>query len=109
MEFKINKKKSSKKTVIKNQKGGETPLITGFTEKGPMGIEVGTKGSPIITVNNALATAYQIPVAVFKTLDFIVGTIALPADLGHTFTMDNGPETTNLNLVGGKKNHRVAK
>ena len=92
------------------QKGGTPALIVkGFTEKGPLGLEVGTNGSPITTVNNALATAFQIPVAVFKTIDFVVSTVSLPSDLGHTFTMDNPPETTNLKLMGGKKNKKSTK
>lgn len=98
---------ANKKKIIKNQKGGEAELIVkGFTEKGPLGLEVGTNGSPMTTVNNAIATAFQIPVAVFKTIDFVVAAATLPADLGHAYTMDNPPDTTNMKLMGGKKSKR---
>lgn len=100
-----NKKDNSKKKNTKNnQKGGLAPIIaSGFTETGPLGLKVGTNGSPVTTVNNAIAFAYSVPVAVFKTIDFVIAATNLPNDIGYPYNMDNPPETTNLNLMGGKK------
>lgn len=97
--------KSKKKVRSKKQKGGSADLIeSGYTQKGPLGLTVGTNGSPLITVNNAIAFAVSTPIAVFKTIDFVMGVTSLPSDLGYAYNMENPPDDTNLNLMGGKKN-----
>ena len=105
--MKIKRIKSQNKTQKKKkvtQKGGDTPpLMTGTKYKGPLGLEVGTYGAPIVTVNNAIAAAYSIPVSIIKTIEFAISATDLPSDIGHTFTMDNPPESTNMKLFGGKK------